>query len=942
MNLLFRQLLLPSALVLFVCSAAVAEPPPGFQSEIYAVGLDQPAAIEFLPDGRLLVAELQEEILVIQPNAGVPDVAPFLHLDNTGIFGGQGLLGIAVDPDFDANGYYYVYYTQGALNRNRVSRFTASGNGTVAGSEVVVWQDIQPAQDEHQGGGVVIGPDGKVYISVGEAFVPDDAQRLTSYRGKILRVNKDGSIPIDNPFHDGTGPNLDAIWAYGLRNPFRINFDSLTGRLFIGEVGGNDPAIAQEEINLGIPGANYGWPECEGACGIAGFTSPIYSYGHAGRDASIIGGFTYRGSQFPNAYFGSYFFADYAQNWIRRLTFNTNGTVSAVVNFEPADGTLDGDYGDPTGLTQGPDGALYYADFSHDPNNYWAMIRRIRYIASTNQPPSAIASASVTAGQPPLVVSFSSAGSTDPEGRSVTFNWTFGDGTTSTNANPKHTYPQAGSYSVRLTVSDGANSTLSSPLTIVVGNPPTVTIDTPIAGRTFRAGDVVSFSGHATDPEDGNLSASALNWTVLFHHAEHIHPVLGNWSLTNRGALTIPSAGHPFGHNTRYELLLIATDSSGLQGSASVIVNPELVDVTVDSTPKGLSVKLDGISRVTPFTDGSVIGFQHSLEAPDQIVGGSNYIFQAWTDGGAQSHAVIVPNLNVNVSAVYRTGQPGDLVIQSVAIETNGVRLRFSSIAGRTYRVERSQAMLAGSWSKVADQVPGTGGSVEILDSLANLNQSGFYRVSIVAGGTSGPPGFASGAEAHGLHIAALSTSLVSAGENRLLLVGLCWNDDTGDTVSGVTYGGVACSQVATTNWFYGSGKLALYALKAPLIGTQTLQVTMSGSALELALAGMIFTNVNQVQALGSVAGHFGELPDSLTSIVVPSSTQDLVVDLLGYYAFDPTPGTGQSLQLTSHNFGYASMCLSTKPGTAISTTMSWSISGTTEISQLGIAIKSR
>ena len=157
-----------------------------------------------------------------------------------------------------------------------------------------------------------------------------------------------------------------------------------------------------------------------------------------------------------------------------------------------------------------------------------------------------------------------------------------------------------------------------------------------------------------------------------------------------------------------------------------------------------------------------------------------------------------------------------------------------------------------------------------------------------------------------------------------------------------MTYGGVACSQVATTNWFYGSGKLALYALKAPLIGTQTLQVTMSGSALELALAGMIFTNVNQVQALGSVAGNFGELPDSLTSIVVPSSTQDLVVDLLGYYAFDPTPGTGQSLQLTSHNFGYASMCLSTKPGTAISTTMSWSISGTTEISQLGIAIKSR
>ena len=676
MKLSFRQLLLPA--ILIIRSIAVAEPPAGFQSEIYAVGLDQPTAIEFLPDGRLLVTELQEEILVIQPDAGVPDVAPFLRLDSAGIFGGQGLLGIKLDPDFDANGYYYIYYTQGSLNRNRVSRFTASGNATVAGSEVVIWQDIQPAQDEHQGGGVAIGPDGKVYISVGEAFVPDDAQRLTSYRGKVLRVNKDGSIPIDNPFYDGAGPNLDAIWAYGLRNPFRINFDSLTGRLFIGEVGGNDPNVAQEEINLGVRGANYGWPECEGACGIAGFTSPIYSYGHAGRDASAIGGFTYRGSQFPNAYFGSYFFADYAQNWIRRLTFDANGNIDAVLNFEPADGALDGDYGDPTGLTEGPDGALYYADFSHDPNNFWAMIRRIRYIGSTNQPPSAIASASVTAGQPPLVISFSSAGSADPDGGSVTFGWTFGDSTTSTNANPQHSYPQAGSYSVRLTVSDGVNSTLSAPLSIVVGNPPNVFIDTPIAGRTFRAGDVISFNGHASDMEDGNLPASALNWTVQFHHAQHIHPVLGTWSLTNRGTLTIPSNGHPFGHDTSYEVILIATDSSGLQGSASVNVNPELVDVTVDSAPSGFSVKLDGISRVTPFTDGSVIGFQHALEAPDQIVGGTNYIFQTWTDGGAQSHALIVPNRNVNVSAVYRPGQPGDLVIQSVAIQTNGVFLPLS------------------------------------------------------------------------------------------------------------------------------------------------------------------------------------------------------------------------------------------------------------------------
>ena len=940
MKFLFRQLLLPA--VLFVRSIAVAEPPPGFQSEIYAVGLDQPTAIEFLPDGRLLVAELQEKILVIQPDAGVPDAAPFLHLDKTGIFGGQGLLGIAADPDFDANGYYYVFYTQGALNRNRVSRFTASGNGTVAGSEFVIWQSNEPALDEHQGGGIAIGADGRIYISVGEAFVPDDAQRLTSYRGKILRVNKNGSIPIDNPFYDGTGPNLDAIWAYGLRNPFRISVDSLTGRLFIGDVGGNDPSVAKEEINLGVPGANYGWPECEGPCGIAGFTSPIFSYAHAARDASVIGGFTYRGSQFPNAYFGSYFFADYAQNWIRRLTFNTNGNISAVVNFEPADGTLDGDYGDPTGLTQGPDGALYYADFSHDPNNYWAMIRRIRYVGSTNQPPSSIASASVTAGQPPLVVSFSSAGSTDPEGRSITFGWTFGDGTTSTNTNPKHTYSQARSYSVRLTVSDGANSTMSAPLTIVVGNPPSVIIDTPIAGRTFRAGDVITFSGHANDSEDGSLPANALNWALVFHHAEHIHPVLGSWSATNRGSLVIPTNGHPFGHNTSYELTLIATDSSGLQGSGSVVVKPELVDVTVDSTPGGLPVKFDGISRITPFTDGSVIGFQHSIEAPDQLVGGSNYIFQAWTDGGAQSHTLVVPGQNVNLSAVYRPGQRGDLVIESAVIQSNGFRLRFSSVAGRNYTVERSQNMLSGSWSKVADQVPGTGSSVEIIDAITNLNRLGFYRVSTDADGSSGPPAFATGAEAHGLNVATLSTPILSSGDNRVLLVGLCWYDPSGNSVSAVTFGGVTCAPVFTTNWFYGGGRLVLYSLTAPPGGTQTLQVTMSNAASELAVVGLIFTNANQFVSLGAVSGNFAELAASMTTISVPSVANDLAVDLLGYSAFNAAPETGQSLRMTSSNPGYASLQASTKPGSNTTTVMSWSMSESTEISQIGITVKSR
>jgi len=917
------------------------DPPPGFQSEIVVVGIDQPTVIKFLPDGRMLVGELQNYIWVVQPEAGFPDSQPFLQLDSTGIFGVQGLMDIELDSEFEANGYYYIFYTKGSLNRTRVSRFTASGNQTVPGSEVVLWQDIQPAEEEHQGGGLVFGPDGKLYITVGEQFIAEDSQRLDSYRGKVLRINRDGSIPTDNPFYDGAGPNLDAIWALGLRNPFRATFDGVTGRVIVSEVGGNDPDIAMEEVNLLARGANYGWPDCEGPCATPGSTSPIYSYPHAGRDACVIGGFVYRGSQFPTAYYGSYFFGDYAQHWIRRLTFDVNGNVNGVFNFEPADGTLDGPYGDPTCLKEGPDGALYYADFSHDLENFWAMIWRIRYVG-TNDPPSSVASAFPTAGLPPLTVNFSSAGSLDPEGKPVTYLWTFGDGQTSTLANPSHTYQQAGMYSARLAVSDDANTSLSSPVAIVVGNAPTVTIQTPANGLAFRAGDVINFSGAATDTEDGPLPPGALNWIIVFHHATHIHPVSGPWSGTNRGSLTIPTTGHPYGHDTSYEITLIATDSSGLQASASVMVFPDLVDLSFDTAPSGLTLKLDGISRVTPFADGSVKGFQHTVEAPDQIIGSSNFVFQLWSDGGARNHTLVVPNTNVSLTASYRGAVQGTPLIESAAWVGDAFRLIFSSMAGQLYRVERSSTLLPGSWTTLADLVPGTGASVAVTDPLARSFPQAFYRVILLPPVVSGPPEFSTAAGASGLNISTLSATLASTGANRVLLAGLCWQDNNEDTVLSVSYNGVSCAHVLTTNWFYGSGKVALYSLTAPAAGSHALQVTMSGRVSELSLAGLIFTNANQSASLGLAAGYFDESAADLDNInvTVPSTASDLVVDLLGYYAFEPVPGPGQTVLVVSENSGHASTVMSAKPGAASSTTMSWSLSDLTQISLIGVAVK--
>ena len=181
--------------------------------------------------------------------------------------------------------------------------------------------------------------------------------------------------------------------------------------MFIGDVGGNVYTTATEHLDLGAPGANYAWPNCESNCPSPPYTNGIYNYAHNGRDACIVAGFVYHGTQFPSSYEGSFFLADYAQNWIKRLTLDANGNVTNVFNFQPPDGRPDGPYGSIVDLKEGPDGALYYLDIGFDDNTHslgTPKLRRIRYV-QTNLPPMANSSADVASGPPPLTVNFSSA-----------------------------------------------------------------------------------------------------------------------------------------------------------------------------------------------------------------------------------------------------------------------------------------------------------------------------------------------------------------------------------------------------------------------------------------------------------------------------------------------------------------------------------------------------
>lgn len=303
--------------------------------------------MEFAPDGRLFVAEQAGDLWVIEQGKRLED--PFLSL-NVNSTGERGLLGIAFDPDFESNHFLYLYYTTAASPiHNRVSRFTADGNSVVPGSELPILDLENLGATNHNGGAIHFGADGKLYVGVGENAVPGNSQSTSNRLGKLLRINSDGSIPGDNP---GLGSGLNqSIWAMGLRNPYTFAIQPDSGRIFINDVGQN----TWEEINDGLAGANYGWPDSEGPTDDPGITGPLYAYQHHDGNptgCAITGGTFYKpdAMQFPAEYDGDYFFADLCGSWIWRLDL-PSGEASEFATDLPAA---------PVDLKVDSAGSLYY------------------------------------------------------------------------------------------------------------------------------------------------------------------------------------------------------------------------------------------------------------------------------------------------------------------------------------------------------------------------------------------------------------------------------------------------------------------------------------------------------------------------------------------------------------------------------------------------------
>ncbi|HEX6234308.1 MAG TPA: PQQ-dependent sugar dehydrogenase [Jiangellaceae bacterium] len=609
----------------------------------------------------------------------------------------------------------------GCVVSGRLSRLQASGNTMVGSEQVLIEDWCQQYPSHSIGGlafgsdgalyvsggegasfhfvdygqdGSPLNPCGDPPVGVGGTQTPPTAEggalrsqdvRTTAdpagLSGAILRVDPaTGAGLPGNPFHASTDANMRRIVAYGLRNPFRITVRPGTNEVWAGDVGWSD----WEEINrLTNPadGAadNFGWPCYEGdgrqvsydaanlslcenlyAAGSAAVVAPYFRYHHndlvhpvdvCPRGGSSVAGVSFafqNGGNYPPEYRGAMFFADYTRGCIWSVQAGSNGLPDLAKIRTFVSGAAQ-----PVDVQIGPGGDLFYVDLG-------GTIRRIRY-SGTNQPPTAVISANPTNGPAPLTVTFDGTGSFDPDGDPITYAWDLdGDGAfdDATSATTSHTYQTAGTHTPRLQVTDTSGATGIASVTISAGNtPPQPVIDTPSGTTTWRVGDTISFSGHATDDQDGTLPPSALSWSLIMQHCPstcHEHPVQ-TFTGTATGSFVAPDHEYP----SHLELRLTATDAGGLSDTVSTTLQPQTVQLGFATEPSGLTLAVGSSGQATPFSRTVIAGSTVSISANSpQALAGQTYQFVAWSDGGAQTHTIVAdqPSTYTATFALDTTG----------------------------------------------------------------------------------------------------------------------------------------------------------------------------------------------------------------------------------------------------------------------------------------------
>ncbi len=759
----FRKLLL-GVFFLAMPSIMPAQLPTNFQQETVVSGLNQPIAMAFLPDGRLMIGQRNGLILISsnpQPESPPVNFQTVLALPNVNTGGERGVTNLLLDPQFSTNGHLYIFYTQDVVDQSRVSRFTYDPITRTVSSqtEMILWEDTTGFPGCcHYGGAMGFLEDGSLLIAIGDQFDASRAQDLTSPAGKIHRINPSlpwyngtqpgNNIPVDNPLYDGSSGQfnsegaIQSLFGIGLRNPFTGYNDRSESnwKLYIAEVGGNDHARAFEDIHLArlsdIAGGqviNFGWPACgDGAGGVSGGTSgtgrdpatgecindgglyadPIFAYPHNGGQA-IIMGFANHGSQLPTVYENVLFYCDYTRDFIKYVSLDSNGLVPDYPGSTPpgspsvfAQGT-----DEIVKMIQGPDGSVYWASLQRNTN--LGYIKRIKYTGGLSPVIENFEALPLTSTSAPLEVSFQfSAMDSDTSQAQLSYTLLFGDGSQQAGSvhniqfPVQHTYTSKGIFTATLRISDGIYTT-SEELIISIGTSPEVQIVTPGQGDLFVANQLITYSGtHSAAAEE--------EWFIELSNQGTLQPrFTGNGSSGN--FTTVGSAENhvDFSFEKWYRITYRVTDANGLSTEKFVEIFPDEVHTTFTSNIPEIVINIDGEPRPAPYTFDDVIGFDHEISAPpNACINGVKYNFVNWSDGGPLTHIISIPETNQTFTAHYVAAGSCDFP------EINGMVLRYKGDQG----VTATQGMVT-QWTNQAgpgnDLIP-VSGSPALIPGLLN------------------------------------------------------------------------------------------------------------------------------------------------------------------------------------------------------------------------------
>jgi glucose/arabinose dehydrogenase len=651
--------------------------PEGFEELVLASGLVGPTAIDWAPDGRMFVVEKVGVLKVVTPGSA-PAATTVLDIsDHVAAYGDRGLLGMAVAHDFAKTGHIYLLYTyetdrthQDGRKTSRLTRVTVGPDNRVHGKERVILgrdgerpckrvsntRDCIPADAPyHVIGTVRAPPDGTLWVGTGESVGYDrhvkesfHAYNPRSFAGKLIHVDARGRGLQGHPYcprDDNLRHTCTKLYAAGFRNPFR--FTVRKGTPIVGDVG----LDSREEIDVALPGHNYGWPCYEGMIRTPAYqtfklckpryalegtprelSGPLYDY--EGRPGSVVAGPVLRGGPWPQQYRGRFFFGDYARSYIHSLDLSDGSVAEFADNV-----------GGPVAVEQSPDGNLAYVDVT---------VGEVRQITWTpgNKAPIAAVGAEPRYGQVPLVVNFSAAGSVDPEGQALSYHWHFGDGATASGRDVSHVYTTAGNFGVRMTVTDPGGRSAVRLLDVSPGNtPPQVELLAPANESHYRAGQRLVLRARATDAEDGEVPDRSIAWRATLYHRGHRHFLLDGLKGATAG-FKIPS---DHSADSLFRIVVFASDSGGLQAEQAVVIRPRTTTVRIGSSPRGAPVVFAGTRTAAPLIAEHAVGFETILSAERTFrQDGERYRFKGWSDDVRKRERVVtVPRQGLDVRARY-------------------------------------------------------------------------------------------------------------------------------------------------------------------------------------------------------------------------------------------------------------------------------------------------